>query len=104
MDLQPPVLTPTFAENRSGTADEQSAAVLGLAPHETDPVRVILIAHLRLRHCRRRHKLEGGPLPVGEMRRIVRARDALLRQTVSRLAARVAGRDTVQPRASTPAG
>jgi hypothetical protein len=82
-----PVLEPEFCPVASV---ERPAAVLGLPPDESDPVRIILTAHLRLRNCRRRQKAAGRPLTVSEMTSIIRARDALLQRSVRRFASRVA--------------
>ncbi|MFM8413529.1 MAG: hypothetical protein ACKOCX_02270 [Planctomycetota bacterium] len=64
------------------------AEILGLEPGETDPVRIILAAQLRLRLCRRHHPCGGCRLPPTDVRQIVAARDALLRRAVGVLASR----------------
>lgn len=73
------------------SAEWPAADILGLESEETDPVAVILNAHLRLRQYRRRENLNERRMATREMRRIVQARDELLKQAVSRLAVRVAG-------------
>jgi hypothetical protein len=59
--------------------------VLGLARGESDPVRIITAAHIRLRRWRRLMDRVSHPRvidgTVGRVRRIIRARDALLQQT-----------------------
>lgn len=72
----------------SATTSGSEAEVLGLEPGETDPVRIILAAQLRLRRCRRDHPCGGCQLTPAEVRRIVAARDVLLRQAVGVLAGR----------------
>lgn len=63
------------------------AEILGLEPDEVDPVRIILAAQLRLRHCR--HGQAAGSRSTGtEVRRIIAARDSLLRWAVGSLASR----------------
>lgn len=61
------------------------AEILGLEPDELDPVTIIVAAQLRLRGHRRR---TGGPRGAGstsdEVRRIVSARDSLLKRAVAR--------------------
>jgi hypothetical protein len=70
----------------------QEAAVLGLEPDEADPVRIILAAQLRLRRLRRGDSATSD-CPAGpEVRRIIAARDALLRQAMGTLASRGLGR------------
>lgn len=70
--------------------------VLGLARGESDPVRIITAAHVRLRRWRRlmdrvsHPRASGGT--VGRVERIIRARDALLQQTY----------DLLQPVAQSP--
>lgn len=59
--------------------------VLGLEPEETDPVTIILAAQLRLRrHRRHTAAAEDGPATSEEVRRIVSARDTLLRRVMLR--------------------
>lgn len=66
------------------------AEILGLEPDEVDPVRIILAAQLRLRHCR--HGQAAGSRSTGtEVRRIVAARDSLLRWAVGSLTNRSTG-------------
>lgn len=60
------------------------AEILGLEPHESDPVRIILAAQLRLRRFRH-GQTAGLPCTGAEVRRIIAARDALLRQAVGSL-------------------
>jgi hypothetical protein len=91
MDFPNALLTNVGDEFLPNWPEERPAAVLGLAPNEADPVRIILTAHLRLRHCRRRQKADGRPIAISELRRIVRARDELLQQSLRQLASRVAG-------------
>ncbi len=67
------------------------ADILGLEPGETDPVRIILAAQLRLRRCRRDQRGGGWRPPPAEIRQIVAARDSLLRQAVGGLARRGLG-------------
>jgi hypothetical protein len=57
--------------------DGSEADVLGLEPHDNDPVRIILAAQLQLRRCRR-GQVVGRPCTTTEVRRIIAARDALL--------------------------
>ena len=64
------------------------AEILGLEPGETDPVRIILAAQLRLRLCRRDHPCGERPASPVDVRQIVAARDALLRRAVGVLAGR----------------
>lgn len=64
--------------------DGSEGAVLGLEPHENDPVRIILAAQLQLRRCRHGEAV-GRPCTTTEVRRIIAARDALLRRAVGRL-------------------
>jgi len=64
--------------------DGSEADVLGLAPHDNDPVRIILAAQLQLRRCRRGQAV-GRPCTAAEVRRIIRARDALLSRAVGSL-------------------
>ena len=52
----------------------EEAAVLGLEPGETDPVRIILAAQLRLRCCRQVHSATGDRPAGPEVRRIIAAR------------------------------
>jgi hypothetical protein len=78
------------AERMESIAEE--AAVLGLEPGETDPVRIILAAQLRLRCCRRVHSATGDRPAGPEVRRIIAARDSLLQQAVGTLAGRGLGR------------
>jgi hypothetical protein len=66
----------------------EEAAVLGLEPGEADPVRIILAAQLRLRRCRRGNAATNAGPPGDEVRRIIAARDSLLRQAVGTLASR----------------
>ena len=67
------------------------AEILGLEPGETDPVRIILAAQLRLRRYRRDHPCGGCRPTPADVRRIVAARDALLRRAVGVLAGRGLG-------------
>jgi hypothetical protein len=60
--------------------------VLGLEPDESDPVRIILAAQLRLRS----HRRQKPARPLGreanvEVRKIVGARDSLLRRVITDL-------------------
>jgi hypothetical protein len=64
--------------------DGSEADVLGLEPHDSDPVRIILAAQLQLRRCRR-GQVVGRPCTSTEVRRIIAARDALLSRAVARL-------------------
>ncbi len=75
----------------SVSAEWPAADILGLESEETDPVAIISNAHLRLRQYRRWENLSERRMAATEMRRIVQARDELLKQAVSRLAVRVAG-------------
>ena len=61
-----------------------ASAILGLDPGEADPVRIILAAQLRLRRCRR-GQVAGSRGTAAEVRRIIAARDMLLRQAVGSL-------------------
>jgi hypothetical protein len=70
----------------------EEAAVLGLEPDETDPVRIILAAQLRLRCCRQGDSATGDRPAGPDVRRIIAARDALLQQAVGTLARRGLGR------------
>lgn len=72
----------------SAIPPDLEAEILGLEPDETDPVRIILAAQLRLRRCRRDQPCGDCPLPPAEVRRIVAARDALLKRAVGTLAGR----------------
>ena len=64
--------------------DGSEADVLGLEPHDNDPVRIILAAQLQLRRCRRGQAV-GRPCTATEVRRIIAARDALLSRAVGSL-------------------
>ena len=55
--------------------------ILGLPVGEADPVRIILAAHIRLRRWRRAGESEPSSGTVGHIRRINRARDALLQKS-----------------------
>lgn len=68
------------------TCDQRGsdAEILGLEPHESDPVRIILAAQLRLRSCRS-GKTASIACTGTEVRRIIAARDALLRRAVGSL-------------------
>lgn len=65
--------------------------ILGLEPEESDPVAVILAAQLRLRRHRRqstaRQPVREGGETYAEVRRIVSARDTLLRRILERYTA-----------------
>jgi hypothetical protein len=63
---------------------ESDVEILGLEPHEADPVRIILAAQLRLRRCRL-GQVAGSRGTAMEVRRIIAARDTLLRRTVGTL-------------------
>lgn len=60
---------------------DADAEILGLEPHQADPVTVILAARERLRRCRQ-DQADGSPCTPGEIRRIIAARDALLSRAV----------------------
>ena len=75
----------------SVSAEWPAADILGLESEEIDPVAIISNAHLRLRQNPRWENLNERRMAAKEMRRIVQARDELLKQVVSRLAVRVAG-------------
>ena len=75
----------------SVSAEWPATDILGLESEETDLVAIISNAHLRLRQYRRRENLSERRMAAKEMRKIVQARDELLKQAVSRLAVRVAG-------------
>jgi hypothetical protein len=64
--------------------DISEADVLGLDPHDNDPVRIILAAQLQLRRCRHGESV-GRACTATEVRRIIAARDALLRRAVTSL-------------------
>ena len=64
--------------------DGFEADVLGLEPHDNDPVRIILAAQLQLRRYRRGQAV-GRPCTATEVRRIIAARDALLSRAVGSL-------------------
>jgi hypothetical protein len=64
--------------------DGSEAEVLGLEPHDNDPVRIILAAQLQLRRCRRGQAV-GRPCTATEVRRIIAARDSLLSRAVGSL-------------------
>lgn len=64
------------------------ADILGLPAGECDPVQIILAAQLRLRNCRRDGDSLRGRVGGGEIRRIVDARDTLLREAIAALARR----------------
>lgn len=84
------------------TAPLPETEILGLAPGEADPVRIILAAQLRLRRCRTGHddrEADGSP---GDIRQIVAARDRLLQRAVGALAGR--GLERSAPAAEAPAG
>jgi hypothetical protein len=74
------------------TIAAEDAAMLGLGPDETDPVRIILAAQLRLRCCRQGDSATADRPAGPEVRRIIAARDALLHQAVGTLARRGLGR------------
>ena len=65
-------------------SDRSDAEILGLDPHENDPVRIILAAQLRLRCCRLERAGKTSARGA-EVRRIIVARDALLKRAVGRL-------------------
>jgi hypothetical protein len=67
------------------------AEMLGLDPGETDPVRIILAAQLRLRCCRRFQPAVGQRFRPSDVPRIVAARDALLRRAVGAMIRRGLG-------------
>ena len=75
----------------SVSAEWPATDILGLESEETDLVAIISNAHLRLRQYRRWENLSERRMASKEMRKIVQARDELLKQVVSRLAVRVAG-------------
>ena len=58
-----------------------AAEVLGLDPHEADPVMIILAAQLRLRRCRL-FQAAGNRLTSLEVQQISAARDALLSRSL----------------------
>lgn len=63
------------------------AEILGLEPDDLDPVTIIVAAQLRLRgHRRQTLASRGAGRSSDEVRRIVSARDSLLRRTVARCA------------------
>jgi len=66
----------------------EPADILGLPSGERDPVQIILAAQLRLRNCRRDGRHSLGRRGGGEIRRIVAARDTLLREAINALARR----------------
>ena len=72
----------------SAAVPGMEAEILGLEPGETDPVRIILAAQLRLRRCRRDHPCGERRASPSDVRQIVAARDALLRRAVGVLADR----------------
>lgn len=72
------VSPPATCHRHDADAD---AETLGLEPDEADPVRIILAAQLRLRSCRR-GQVAGSRCTPTEVRRIIAARDALLRRAV----------------------
>lgn len=60
------------------------AEILGLEPSDLDPVTIIVAAQLRLRgHRRKTLAALGAGRASDEVRRIVSARDSLLRRTVA---------------------
>lgn len=62
--------------------------VLGLSAGERDPVTIILAAQIRLRRWRRFPGPVGDSVPeTARIQAIVRARDAMLREAMSRLGA-----------------
>jgi hypothetical protein len=83
-----------------GECHESDVEILGLEPHEADPVRIILAAQLRLRRCRL-GQVAGSRCTAMEVRRVIAARDALLRRTVgtlTRLSVRsITGGETIAP-------
>jgi len=70
-------------------AESAGADILGLDPGEVAPVQIILAAQLRLRDCRRRSPSSDGRPPADEARKIVAARDALLRRAIAAITVRV---------------
>ena len=64
------------------------ADILGLPAEEHDPVQIILAAQLRLRNCRMDGTGGRGRASGREVRRIVAARDTLLREAIDALARR----------------
>ncbi len=70
--------------------DGSEADVLGLEPHDNDPVRIILAAQLQLRRCRRGQAV-GRRCTATEVRRIIAARNALLSRAVGSLSRLGAG-------------
>ncbi len=61
------------------------AEILGLEPDDLDPVTIIVAAQLRLRgHRRQTGAARGACRTSEEVRRIVSARDSLLKRTVER--------------------
>jgi len=67
------------------------AAVLGIDPEDREPVHIILAAQLRLRQYRRQAGGSRASQTSREVRRIVAARDTLLRDSVSDLTRRGIG-------------
>ncbi len=67
------------------------AAVLGIDPEDREPVHIILAAQLRLRQYRREAGGSRNRQASREVRRIVAARDTLLRDAVSDLTRRGIG-------------
>lgn len=76
------------------TATPEDAEILGLEFGDTDPVRIILAAQLRLRGFRRRFPRGVNGQDPDEVRRIIAARDALLKGAVGTLTRRGLGRPT----------
>lgn len=71
---------------RRGPTVSAAAAcrVLGLPGGESDPVRIILAAQIRLRRWRRLGESGQSGGTFGHVRRIIRARDALLQESYGR--------------------
>ena len=92
------MLSPQAPCDRLGS----DAEILGLEPDEADPVRIILAAQLRLRHCRR-GQVAGSRCTATEVRQIIAARDALLKQAVGSLT-RLGTGSITSGRMLTPAG
>jgi len=60
---------------------DSAAEILGLDPHEADPVMIIVAAQLRLRRCRQ-FQATGNRLTSLEVQQISAARDALLARAI----------------------
>lgn len=77
----PAVFQPSGPRRGPSLSADVARRVLGLPVGEADPVLIILAAHIRLRRWRRVGECDPSIGTVGHIRRITRARDALLQNS-----------------------